>query len=360
MLSTLLTRADRIFGGLPRNVILVCALVLAILLGLASYYSGTDLLVLYMAPIFLASWYGGHRPGMVVAIYCAGAILMTRVAEGDGKGVPPVVVGEFIARLVTYLFIARVVSRLRESRKQQEELTQFIVHDLRSPISSSITGLMTLEQMAEDMGEVEREMVSLALVSNQRALTLVNSILDVSKLETGKMTIKQENVRLEPFIDDCLNQVALWANSNGITLRKQIGAPMAHLDPELTARVLVNLLSNALKFSRSGSFVTLSVSPSGRDALKFGVHDQGPGIPPEYVDTIFEPFAQVAGTKGGTGLGLTFCRLAIQAQGGRIWVESALGKGTSMLFVLPHQHVHENEETVQVPLPGARHSAKVD
>jgi signal transduction histidine kinase len=338
----MLTSVDAFLKRASHNAILILALGLALLLGVADYYSSPDLLVLYIGPIVLAAWYGGTRPGAVIAIYCALAGFLTKFITNLQVLKDPAnaslfhdEIWAFSARLIIFLFIARLVAKLQASRSQQVELTQFIVHDLRSPIASSITGLMTLEMMDDNMDETQKEMVGLALVSNQRALTLVNSILDVSKLETGKMTIKKENVVISPFLSDCIDLVGLWANTQGIRFDKNLEAEVAYLDPDLTQRVIVNLLSNALKYSPENGTITVSVSPGVRDDLKFGVHDQGRGIPPEYLHTIFEPFAQVKGTKGGTGLGLTFCRLAIQAQGGKIWVESTVGKGTSMYFTLP-------------------------
>lgn len=329
---------DAFLSARSRLGILIVSLIFAVVLGVIDYFLRVDLLILYLVPVFLAGWYGGIREGSVIAIYCAASGFLTQAVVAGGKGVDAADLWSFLVRLASYLVIAGVVVRLQESRRQQQELTQFIVHDLRSPISSAITGLMTLEQSAEHLDPVDKEMVSLALVSNQRALTLVNSMLDVAKLETGKMEIRREHVAIRSFVDDCLRQVALWAQSHDIRLDAQVEVEAAELDPDLTSRVLVNLLSNALKFSPAGSTVTVSVLPTGAHGVRFGVHDQGPGVPPDYIDAIFEPFAQVKGTKGGTGLGLTFCRLAVQAQGGRIWVESKLGEGASMLFTLPSPH----------------------
>lgn len=351
MISAGLRRFDAFFGRASRNAILLFALGLAIVLGVVDYYTAPDILPLYLIPIFLAAWYGGPRPAYVVAIYCAGAAFVMETFIKGSFGFQSDASWSLIVRLLTYLFVARTMERLRTSIRQREEMSSFIVHDLRSPISSAITGLMTLEQTGENLDELEREMVTLALVSNQRALGLVNSMLDVSKLENGKMEIQRERVSLDKFVGDAFTQVMLWARSNDIQLAKDLHVYEAEFDVSLTMRVLVNLLSNALKFSPQGSTVTVRIDLQGRDGLRFAVIDQGPGIPDEFAERIFEPFAQVKGTKGGTGLGLTFCRLAINAQGGRIWVESALGKGTSMLFTLPHSHALAAEMTEPVAPP---------
>jgi signal transduction histidine kinase len=219
--------------------------------------------------------------------------------------------------------------------RQQRELMQFIVHDLRSPISSSITGLLTLQQTSTALEDDEKEMVQLSLISNQRALGLVNSMLDVAKLEAGKMPIHLAKIAVDPLVSNCFEQVSLWAKSSEVRLVNDVQVFQAYLDPDLTSRVLVNLISNALKFSPPGTEVKLSVIAAGHGTIRFSVQDSGPGIPPDYLETVFNPFGQVKGTRGGTGLGLTFCRLAVHAQGGKIWVESQLGKGTTMQFTLP-------------------------
>jgi signal transduction histidine kinase len=334
MIAKSLQRVDQSVSGWSRNQVLGISILAALILGVVDYYAPPDLLVLYLAPIFLAAWYGGTRVGNVVAIYCAGATFVVQALIDQSLNWNPDALWSLLVRFITFLLVSRVVGRLRELMRQQQELTGFIVHDLRSPISSAITGLMTLEQANHNLGELEGEMVSLALVSNQRALNLVNSILDVSKLESGKMEVRAEKIRLATFVDETIAQLALWAKGNEVEIVRELDGADAVLDPSLTSRVLVNLLSNALKFSPAGSKVTLRAVANAH-GVRFSVIDQGPGIPPEFVESIFEPFAQVKGTKGGTGLGLTFCRLAVLAQGGKIWVESQVGKGTMMIFTIP-------------------------
>ncbi len=326
---------DRFFLARSHNAILLICLALSLLIGVIDYRGSTGLLIVYLAPIALSAWYGGIRVATVISIYCAIAWFFAGQIAVSFATVNWLVLSSSFARLAIFLVLAQVISKLRESSRQQHELTQFIVHDLRSPISSAITGLLTLQQTASNLDELEQEMVSLALVSNQRALTLVNSMLDVAKLETGKMVVRLEPTSIAELVEDAFQQVALWANAEEIRLVSDVQTPNAVLDPDLTLRVLVNLLSNALKFSPPQSEVQVTVHTGFAGGVRFCVEDQGPGIPPEYVHTIFEPFGQVKGTKGGTGLGLTFCRLAIQTQGGKIWAESTLGKGTKMNFTLP-------------------------
>jgi len=314
-------------------------MIFAIAIGVMDWLLPANLVILYLGPIYIGAWYGSRAIGTVVAIYSGTAVFLLTTIEHLQRFEPFVIddVVSLVIRLVVYTVVSNTFAKLHSVLRQQKQLSEFIVHDLRSPISSSITGLQTLETMDDNLDELQREMVQLALVSNQRALTLVNSILDVSKLENGNMEIHREEVESQLFVSECFEQVALWANGTGIQLQSEISVPSMKLDPILTSRVIVNLLSNALKFSPPETTVTVKVIAE-KGQWRFSVSDHGAGIPAQYVQAIFEPFEQVKGTKGGTGLGLTFCRLAVEAQGGRIWAESTLGKGTTMVFTLPQVH----------------------
>jgi signal transduction histidine kinase len=330
---------DRSLSRWPRTAILVLCLLLAILVGAADLFRDEDFLLLYLIPLYIAASYGGIRVGLVVAIYAAAAEFLTaffaprfwEVSQlSAAYSANPVT---FVIRLIAFLIIAYLIGRLRETRRQQAELTSFIVHDLRSPLASAITGLMTLEQ-TEALSTTGKEMVELSLVSNNRALDLVNSILDVRKLESGKMEVRPERVDVVQMVEESIQAVALWAQSSEVKIAPTVHRAEAVLDRALTSRVLINLLSNALKFSPPGSAIALDVHAE-RDGVRFSIHDEGPGIPAEALETLFDPFSQVKGTQGGTGLGLTFCRLAVRAQGGKIGVQSRPGHGTTFWFVLP-------------------------
>jgi signal transduction histidine kinase len=356
MLNALLKRLDGFFRRRSKRTILFLSLLSILVLCGVEYLSNrlsltargamsetllptySDLLLLYLVPIFFASWYSGWRSGLVVAIWAGMAtFVMETMSEGATQFQPHLLIA-LAVRTLAFLIIAQVIARLHETRRQQEELANFIVHDLRSPLASSITGLVTLQQSSHELEEGDREMVELALVNNNRALSLVNSILDVAKLESGKMTVECLDVKIKPFIEETLQQLELWARGHGIDLEPDVQTERGRFDPILTGRVLVNLLSNALKFSPPDGKVTVQVSTT-HGALRFSVSDRGAGISQEDLEEIFQPFGQVKGTQGGTGLGLTFCRLAVMAQGGRIWVESHPGKGSTFHFSIP-QHGH--------------------
>jgi signal transduction histidine kinase len=345
VIERLLRTLDSFFERRSRNAILLMTLVAAIAIGVLDHYSEPDLLLLYLIPIFIAGWYGGWAVGSVVAIYCSASAFVTGAMAGkSGYGGPGTIeMVNLLVHLIAYLTIAKVVSRLKESRRQ----TGYIVHALRAPNANAISGLMTIQQSGANLGPDEKEMVDLALVSSQRAVTLVNSLLDISKLESGKFDITEETVDLNGFLDDCFNQVELWANANHITLTKNLLATEATFDPRLTARVIVNLLSNALKFSPENTAVNVRAQII-HHTLRVGIEDQGPGIPHDLIKEVFQPFNQVKGTQSGTGLGLAFCRLAVHAQHGHIWVDPDVEKGTTVWFSIPQPEGPKHNHS---PLP---------
>jgi signal transduction histidine kinase len=334
---------DSFFERLSGNAILVLTLLTAVGLGVLDNYADPDLLLLYLGPIFIASWYGGFAAAAVVSIYSAGSKYITGFVLTDTQQLNAVELFNLWVQLLAYITISKVISKLKESRRQ----TGFIVHDLRTPIANAISGLMTIQQSGQQLGESEKEMLDLALVSSQRAVTLVNSLLDISKLESGKFEVDQDAVKVDDFVDDCFQQVELWARANHITLERSVLVDDAVFDFDLTSRVLVNLLSNALKFSPEGGSVRVRAQIVHR-SLRMAVEDDGPGIPREYIKTVFQPFAQAKGTQTGTGLGLTFCRLAVQAQQGHIWIDPDVEKGTTVWFSIPQP---QTESTLPKAMP---------
>ena len=229
-------------------------------------------------------------------------------------------------------------SEIQRAEAMRDNLTAMLVHDLRTPLTGLLGPLQMLEaQMLGPLDDAQKEVVQISRHSGQRLLGMVNALLDVSKMEAGEFTIHPQLVEVEPLLRRA-SQAARPVESDGsapIVLRCQV--QQVNADPDLLERVLINLLGNALKFTPPSGKITLSVVPEGERA-RFQVRDTGPGIAPEFQDKIFEKFGQVenrnAGHKFSTGLGLTFCKLAVEAHGGRIGVQSELGQGSTFWFVI--------------------------
>jgi signal transduction histidine kinase len=237
------------------------------------------------------------------------------------------------------LRLRRNLKELQELEALRDSLTHMIVHDLRTPLTSLLTGLQTLEQAGE-LNELQTELLRISAQGGQTLLGMINDLLDISKLEDGSLKLEYATLPVESIVQQALQQVAPLAAEKRIALRSDLEADRVSADEEKLVRTLVNLLANAIKFTPTGGTVSLSVGrcEPGK-ALRFRVTDTGEGIPAEAFDRIFEKFGQVesrqAGRKMSTGLGLTFCKMVVEAHGGRIWVESEIGTGSAFSFIIP-------------------------
>ena len=237
--------------------------------------------------------------------------------------------------------IEALVDQMRALDKVKNDLTHMIVHDLRTPLTSLLTGLLTL-QSSDTMVEFEREMLAISVSGGNTLLGLINDLLDISKIEDGSMTLDRSRNALSGIVDEAFRQVAWLAQEKQLALRSDLlpDLPVVCADAEKVRRVLVNLLGNAIKFTPRDGMITVSawLDVNGEEIV-VSVRDTGEGIPREAFERIFEKFGQVetrqAGKTTSTGLGLTFCKLAIEAHGGRIWVESEPGEGSTFFFSLP-------------------------
>ena len=235
----------------------------------------------------------------------------------------------------------RAYAELRRVEAMRDELTYMIVHDLRTPLTSLLTGLQSLELLGE-LSPDQLEVVWMSVSGGQTLLSIINDLLDIGKMESGTVDLKREEIAPADLLNEAATQVSALLLAKGLTLTKQVSEelPVLYADHDKLCRTLVNLLGNAIKFTPSGGRITLSVCPdAAQESLVFSVSDTGEGIPRSAFERIFEKFGQVEtrkeGRKMSTGLGLTFCKMAVEAHGGRIWVESEPGCGSTFSFTLP-------------------------
>ena len=177
-------------------------------------------------------------------------------------------------------------------------------------------------------------------------LGLIDALLDISHLQSGQLGLEYVPMDLYSIVDVLMPDFTLMANEYGLIIRNEIpkDLPIITADQDKIVRVLSNLLDNAVKFTPAGGQVKISASLISEDMVAVHVEDSGPGVPEEYRQKIFERFWQVPGQRTrrrGSGLGLAFCKLAIEAHGGKIWVESPSGKnGSVFTFTLPVRNLH--------------------
>lgn len=253
------------------------------------------------------------------------------------------------------------ISKERELAQLREDYTGMLVHDLRAPLTAIMNGIMMVKRgLGGPISEQQQELLGIAHQGSQTMLEMVNTLLDISKMEEGRLTLDTEPLSPYALVDQTLDRLRVSAQDQRVKLVQElaVGLPLIEADREKLVRVLQNLLDNAIKFSPQGGVVTLGAAAvrqtsSGKvnqlrvplqlpelrpgDWLLFWVRDQGPGIPQQFHERIFEKFGQVrSGRKvRGTGLGLTFCKLAVEAHGGTIWLQSAEGAGSTFALALP-------------------------
>jgi len=272
-------------------------------------------------------------------------------AGGDDFLTKPVRPSELLVRVQSALKVRRLGAELREQYElvrhqrdalmrlqlQKERLSSFLIHDLKNPVNSLDLHAQLLLR-TRGLPEGVRESVEHIRAEARALLRLILNLLDVSKAEEGQLSPAVSEVDLLALVTSVLDSMSVRAKARAIVLSHSFAVTRVRADGDLLRRVLENLIENALRHAPKGSTVHLGSARRGHD-IEIRVRDSGSGIPPEMREKIFERFVQVeAGdqppSRAGRGLGLTFCKLTIEAHGGRIWVEDA-APGAVFVITLP-------------------------
>ncbi len=238
-----------------------------------------------------------------------------------------------------YQWLIRDLSERRRLDQLREDLISMIYHDLRSPLANIVSSLDVFDTMLPEDGDpAYRSLLNIALRSTERIQRLTNSLLDISRLESGQPVLNLFPISLVLLAEDSVEAVSPIASTKNQIINIKISPEISHIkvDGDMIRRVLVNLLENAVKYSPPDGEITLGAEIKAENTVIW-VQDSGPGIPAEEKDQIFDKFTRLnpKGSQKGFGLGLAYCRLAIEGHGGRIWVDSKPGKGSRFSFTLP-------------------------
>jgi len=226
--------------------------------------------------------------------------------------------------------------RLKEVDQLKADFFSMISHELRTPLTTIKEGTsLLLEGVGGSLTEKQGRLLTIIGTESNRLTGLVNSILDLSKLEAGMMKFTYEQGSIVPLISEAMTEITPYAESKKIRLERQTNQDIAtcRMDGERIQEVLRNLIGNAVKFTPEGGLITIAAS-SAPGGLEVSVSDNGPGIAKEKLITIFDKF-ESSDPKKGTGLGLAIVKHIITAHGGKIWAESELGTGSKFTFTLP-------------------------
>ncbi|MCB8753235.1 PAS domain S-box protein [Planktothrix agardhii] len=230
--------------------------------------------------------------------------------------------------------------------RMKDEFISVVSHELRTPLTSIHGGLNLLSTgLINPQSEGGVHVMKIVAESAERLVRLVNDILELERLESGKIFLNKQVVNAADLLLQATEQMQVMANRSGINLEVSSKSLQFYADPDRVLQVLTNLLSNAIKFSESGDNIRLSVETELPENLEetpkilFKIQDQGRGIPSDKIERIFERFHQVDASdsrkKGGTGLGLAICRSIVEQHGGQIWVRSKVDQGSCFYFTLP-------------------------
>ncbi len=232
-------------------------------------------------------------------------------------------------------------TKLKMMDKMKSDFFSSMSHELRTPLTSIKEGISLLQEgVGGTLSDKQKRLLAILSEESKRLINLVNSLLDLSKMEAGMMTYTFEQTSLSSLIERATTEIIPLAEAKKITLKTKIDEklPIIIIDSERLLQVLRNLISNALKFTPEGGQVRVSAQRLNRE-VKVVVSDTGPGIPKENLSAIFEKFHQAhlknSNQIKGTGLGLAIVKHIITAHGGRVWAESETGQGSSFTFVLP-------------------------
>ena len=231
------------------------------------------------------------------------------------------------------------ISDRKATERMKNEFISVVSHELRTPLTSIYGALKLLVTNPHSgLDEEDKEMLDIAVTNTERLIRLVNDVLDLERIESGKIEMNQQPCDAADLIHQAIEVMLPMANAQEITLVTEPISIAVSADRDHIHQTLTNLLSNAIKFSPSHSSVWLTVDEREREVL-FKVSDRGRGIPSDKLERIFERFQQVDASdsrdKGGTGLGLAICYKIIEEHGGRIWAESQLDEGSTFCFTIP-------------------------
>lgn len=235
----------------------------------------------------------------------------------------------------------RDVTKQREIDQMKTDFVSTVSHELRTPLTSIKEGVSIVSDgTAGEINENQRRFLSIAEKNIDRLARLIGDLLDVSRIEAGRLEIKRELVDVVNLAQEVVNTLRPRADDKGIILEALLPTsfPQIYADPDKITQVLANLVDNAIKFTDEGGRITIQAEEKN-EHIEVSVTDTGRGIPPEELDEVFDKFKQVGrragGGPAGTGLGLSISKSIIEAHGGKIWAQSDLGKGSKFAFSLP-------------------------
>jgi two-component system phosphate regulon sensor histidine kinase PhoR len=231
------------------------------------------------------------------------------------------------------------LTRLKQLERTRQEFVANVSHELRTPLSLIKGYVETLLDGAKDNPEIAAKFLQTIERNAERLKLLIEDLLTISELESGRVKLNLQSVSLRASTEKVLADFKSLASEKQMQLVDRIPDLRVRADADRLEQVLFNLIDNAIKYGRSEGTIAVNARPSTADQVEISVQDDGPGIPPESLERVFERFYRVdkarSREQGGTGLGLSIVKHIVQGHGGRVWAKSQLGHGATFYFTLP-------------------------
>ncbi|MDD5679623.1 MAG: HAMP domain-containing sensor histidine kinase [Candidatus Omnitrophica bacterium] len=304
-----------------------------------------SLIIFYIIPVSLVTWFSGAAAGALIALCSIASWLPKDISVIKSLYTYPIFFYVNMVTRASFLFIVvYVLQRLKIALKHEEELNRLksvfvanVSHELKNPLGLIKEALsLILEGFAGETNPRQKGIIESGKRNTERLIRLVTDLLDLSKIEAGKMELRSDKTDIVLLVNEILKDHEAEISKKALVLKKDIqqNVGLVQADKDKLMEVMINLLNNAIKYTPSGS---IAVNLSGDEKeVRFEIVDTGPGIPQEDIKKIFDKFERVtAEKKEGTGLGLSIAKDIIELHKGKIWVESTVGKGSKFIFILP-------------------------
>ena len=328
-------------------VIFIGFLIVALFFTIDKYISHHPaLIIFYVIPVSLVTWFSGAKAGVFISLCSITAWLSHHnIVYVKSLYTYPIFFYINMTARTSFLFIVvYVLQRLKTALKHEEELNRLkssfvanVSHELKNPLAVINEALSLI---LEDVGGVtspeQKDIIKTAKRNIERLIRLVTDLLDISKMEAGKIELKRDKVDMAALVNEILKYHEVEIFKKGLVLKKDIkqDAGFAWADKDKLAEVVINLLSNAIKYTSSGS-ISVLLTGTTQD-VRFEIIDTGPGMPKKDLEKIFDKYVRVTAEKReGTGSGLSIAKDIIELHKGKIWAESTVGKGSRFIFTLP-------------------------
>lgn len=311
---------------------------LLVVISLLDYLTGNEISfsIFYLLPIIFAGWFINIKSGILISVLSAILWFLSDYLNVHPYSNNLIPYWNAFVRLIFFISITYLLGRIKEEKEKEMEITQFVVHDLRSPLGNILSSLKLLSADDEEPpSENQKELIDLSISTGERMLIYINSLLDLGRLEAKKLPLNIDSVDVLEILMAAKEQVRQLSKEKNIEIKIDHNINKISADRNLLLRILVNLISNAIKVSKNGTEVAVSAARQHPNSVLLTVKDNGPGFSKKMETKLFEKYYQGSKVLVGSGIGLAFCKLAVEAHKGTISLDSIEGKGTIVSFIIP-------------------------